>query len=69
MVGARGREGRMGRLHRWRRHAVRSRHKRLSLGVESVVPIVASGNGVLALGIVRIGVGRQLAEWVGDAVL
>lgn len=62
-----------GRLRRWHcRHSKLARHKGLRLGIEvvvptvAVIPIVAAGNGVLALGVVGIDMNRKLSKSVGN---
>lgn len=68
VVRSRRRKGRLERLHRWW-HPVRPRHKRLCLGVESVIPIVASRDWMLALGIMRVYICRQLPKCVRNSTL
>lgn len=50
---------------RW--HAITSWYKGLCHWVETMVSVVAPGNGVLALGIMWIGMSRQLTECIRDA--
>lgn len=62
---SRGSEGRLRWRHR--RHAVPSRHKGLCLGIEGIISVIASRYRVLAFGIIRVDIGRQLAICVGNA--
>jgi hypothetical protein len=59
--------GRIGRLRRLAgRHCVTSRNKRLRLGVERVIPVIAPWNRMLALWIMGIGIDWQLPVCVRD---
>ena len=58
-------KGGLGRLH-WC-HAVSARYKRLRLGVEGVVSVVAARDGMLTLRIMRINVRRELTECIWNS--
>lgn len=52
-----------------RSHRVPAGHERLRLGVERMIPVIASRYGMLALWIARVCMGWQLSERIRDAVV